>query len=47
MAIHDYEGDAQRVYDVLKQGGTSVIPSHVGYVIVACDPDALWRIFRA
>ena len=47
MTIHDYEADAQRVYDILKDGGISVIPSHVGYVIVACDPDAVWRIFRA
>ncbi|NBP73048.1 MAG: hypothetical protein EBU57_07805 [Alphaproteobacteria bacterium] len=47
MTIHDYEGDAQRVYDILKNGGISVIPSHVGYVIVACDPDAIWRIFKA
>ena len=47
MTIHDYEGDARRVYDVLRGGGISVIPSHVGYVIVACEPDAIWRIFEA
>ncbi len=47
MAIHDYEGDAKRVYEVLDNGGISVIPSHVGYVIVACDPEAIWRIFKA
>ena len=47
MTVFDYEADARRVYDVLKQGGISVIPSHVGYVIVACDPEAVWRIFRA
>jgi tRNA A37 threonylcarbamoyladenosine synthetase subunit TsaC/SUA5/YrdC len=46
MTIHDYEGDAQRVYGVLKQGGIAVIPSHVGYVIVACDPAAIWKIFE-
>jgi tRNA A37 threonylcarbamoyladenosine synthetase subunit TsaC/SUA5/YrdC len=47
VAIHDYEGDAQRVYNILKNGGISVIPTFVGYVIVACDPDAVWRIFEA
>ena len=47
MTVFNYEADAERVYDVLKQGGISVIPSHVGYVIVACDPEAIWRIFRA
>ena len=47
MTIHNYELDARRVYDILKNGGISVIPSHVGYVVVACDPDAIWRIVRA
>ncbi|MEC7489299.1 MAG: Sua5/YciO/YrdC/YwlC family protein [Pseudomonadota bacterium] len=47
MTIFDYEKDAQRVYDVLRLGGIGVIPTHVGYVIVACDPDAVWRIFKA
>ena len=46
MPLFDYEGDAQRVSEVLKQGGISVIPSHVGYVIVACDPEAIWKIFE-
>lgn len=46
MSLFDYEGDAQRVYDILKQGGISVIPSHVGYVIVACEPEAIWKIFE-
>ena len=47
MALFDYDGDARRVYDVLRGGGIAVIPSHVGYVIVACDADAIWRIFEA
>tara|TARA_B100000686_G_C16620963_1_gene879201 strand:- start:288 stop:986 length:699 start_codon:yes stop_codon:yes gene_type:complete len=47
MTLYDYESDSQRVYDVIKNGGISIIPTHVGYVIVACDPDAVWRIFRA
>ena len=46
MAIHDYEGDAERVYGILKNGGIGIIPTHVGYVILACDPDAVWRIFK-
>ena len=47
MTIFDYDGDAQRVYDVLHNGGIGVIPTYVGYVIVACEPDAVWRIFKA
>ena len=47
MPLIDCKGDARRVYEVLDKGGISVIPSHVGYVIVACDPDAIWRIFEA
>ena len=47
MTIFDYDGDAQQVYDVLRNGGIGVIPTYVGYVIVACEPDAIWRIFKA
>lgn len=37
--------DAQRVFEVLKNGGIAIIPATVGYGIVAIDPDALDRIF--
>ncbi|PPR11466.1 MAG: hypothetical protein CFH41_01051 [Alphaproteobacteria bacterium MarineAlpha11_Bin1] len=47
MAIYNYDADAQRVYAILKDGGIGVIPTHVGYVIVACEPEAIWRIFTA
>lgn len=47
MSLQDYDGDAARVYEVLKGGGIAVIPSHVGYLVLACDPDAVWRIFEA
>ncbi|KAJ5371520.1 uncharacterized protein N7496_007612 [Penicillium cataractarum] len=39
--------DAQRVLKVLKDGGIAIIPSNVGYGIVATDPEALCRIFNA
>lgn len=37
--------DAPRVFDMLKNGGTAIIPANVGYAIVATDPNALRRIF--
>lgn len=39
--------DAQKVFQVLKNGGIAIIPSNVGYGIVATDPEALRRIFNA
>ena len=47
MRLHDYETDARRVYDALAEGGIGIVPTDVGYVIVACDPEAIWRIFDA
>ncbi|EAW10801.1 uncharacterized protein ACLA_052740 [Aspergillus clavatus NRRL 1] len=37
--------DAQRVLDILTNGGIAIIPSSVGYGIVATDPCALARIY--
>ncbi len=39
--------DAARVYETLAGGGVGIVPTDVGYVIVACDPEAVWRIFEA
>ena len=47
MRLHDYETDARRVYDALAEGGIGIVPTDVGYVIVACAPEAIWRIFEA
>ena len=47
MKLFDYETDAQRVYDVLADGGIGIIPTDVGYVILAIAKDAIWRIFEA
>lgn len=47
MRLHDYETDARRVYEALAEGGIGIVPTDVGYVIVACSPDAIWRIFEA
>ena len=47
MRLHDYETDARRVYEALAEGGIGIVPTDVGYVIVACAPEAIWRIFEA
>ena len=47
MRLHDYETDARLVYDALAEGGIGIVPTDVGYVIVACAPEAIWRIFEA
>ncbi|CAI7665922.1 unnamed protein product [Penicillium glandicola] len=39
--------DARAVFEVLKRGGIAIIPMSVGYGIIAMNPDALDRIFRA
>lgn len=45
MAPLNVEADAKRVYDVLKAGGTAVVPMSVGYAICSSNPTALERIF--
>lgn len=47
MERGSHQRDAARVYDVLGGGGIGIVPTDVGYVIVACDPEAIWRIFEA
>lgn len=39
--------DAHRVFETLKAGGIAIIPSSVGYGVVAIEPEALRRIFVA
>ncbi|PKY09395.1 hypothetical protein P168DRAFT_315402 [Aspergillus campestris IBT 28561] len=41
----DIARDAQRVFDVLRNGGLAIIPANVGYGLVACDAEALDRLF--
>lgn len=45
VQIIDIPGDALRVFEVLKAGGVAIIPSNVGYGIVAINPEALQRVF--
>ncbi len=47
MRLHNFQDDARRVYEVLSGGGIGIVPTDVGYVIVACDADAIWKIFAA
>lgn len=44
MGDFDYRGDAARVMEVLLQGGIGIIPTTVGYVILAATTDAINRI---
>ena len=41
----DIEADARTVFDVLRRGGLAIIPSDVGYGLVALDEAALNRAF--
>ena len=44
MNSFDYEADAQRVMTVILDGGIGIIPTTVGYVILAADADAINKI---
>lgn len=46
MAVFDYEGDARRVMDVVLDGGIGIIPTTVGYVIIATAADSINRIIK-
>lgn len=43
----DYEGDARRVMEVVLAGGIAVIPTTVGYVILAAGTEPINRIIEA
>jgi tRNA A37 threonylcarbamoyladenosine synthetase subunit TsaC/SUA5/YrdC len=47
MRLYDFRADARRVYRMLVDGGIGVVPTDVGYVILAIAPEAIWRIFEA
>ena len=46
MNVFDVDSDAQRVYEVLVDGGIGIIPTDVGYVILGISSQAIWEIFR-
>ena len=41
MSMYDYDGDARRAMDVVLGGGIAIIPTSVGYVILATTTDAI------
>lgn len=41
----DIKADAKKAFDVLIKGGLAIIPSDIGYAIVATEPTALERAF--
>ena len=45
MSLPDIQADAQHVVDVCKAGGVALVPSSVGYALVAVDPKAIEKIF--
>ncbi len=47
MGIYDIDGDAQRAMDVVLGGGIAIIPTSVGYVILAATTDAINRTIAA
>jgi tRNA A37 threonylcarbamoyladenosine synthetase subunit TsaC/SUA5/YrdC len=47
MTRLDIKGDAQRIFNALKQGGIAVIPNDAGYALMGGTPEAVHRIFLA
>lgn len=45
MPAPNITADAQRVFEVLKSGGTAICPADVGYAIMTCNPRALEKVF--
>jgi len=43
----DIEGDARAAFDILKNGGSAILPMDVGYAFIGGSTDALKRIFEA
>ncbi len=43
----DIDGDAERVWQVMQDGGVAIIPLDVAYGVFAQRPDAVRRIFEA
>lgn len=46
MRVFDYEGDARRAMEVVLGGGIAVVPTTVGYVILAATTPAINRIIE-
>jgi tRNA A37 threonylcarbamoyladenosine synthetase subunit TsaC/SUA5/YrdC len=47
MALFDVAGDARRAFDVLRRGGTAIVPHSIGYAALGGSGPALRRIFDA
>ena len=47
MAVFDVAGDARRAFDVLRRGGTAIVPHTIGYAALGGSGPALRRIFEA
>lgn len=45
MAVIDPSADAERAFQVMKQGGIAILPNDVGYSLIAAHGPALRRIF--
>lgn len=43
--LFDIKGDARRAFDVLKAGGTAIVPNEIGYSIFGGSGPSLRRIF--
>lgn len=47
MGGPDVKSDARRVFEVLRAGGTAILPASVGYAIMSTNPKALEKVFTA
>ena len=47
MAVFNVAGDARRTFDVLRRGGTAVVPHTIGYAALGGSGLAVRRIFEA
>ncbi len=46
MGRYDIEGDAERAFALLRQGGIAILPMDVGYSLIGGSEAALARIFE-
>jgi tRNA A37 threonylcarbamoyladenosine synthetase subunit TsaC/SUA5/YrdC len=46
MQVRDITGDAQRSFDILRQGGIGILPMDVGYSILGGSGESLRKIFN-
>jgi tRNA A37 threonylcarbamoyladenosine synthetase subunit TsaC/SUA5/YrdC len=45
MPVFDVAGDARRAFDILRRGGTAIVPHTIGYAALGGSGPALRRIF--